>query len=113
MSNVPTIGRRNVRTSYLVAAEQQPSGIVSAELASAGLRLTYVLDRLVVTAQKGGEGRIMVSSTAGQPLVDRFVCFADGRTEVLLSPLQPGCYVATLVTNDGRRASCKLLSVRK
>ena len=113
VSNVPTIGRRNVRTSYLVAAEQQPSGIVSAELASAGLRLTYVLDRLVVTAQKGGEGRIMVSSTAGQPLVDRFVCFADGRTEVLLSPLQPGCYVATLVTNDGRRASCKLLSVRK
>ncbi|MCR4854478.1 MAG: CotH kinase family protein [Prevotella sp.] len=109
LTNVPTIGKHNVRTSYQVAVEQTPNGIRAVDAEVASLAISYVVDCLVVTAPADVQGEIIVHDSAGRQVYVSKASMSAGRNEITLPSLPRGYYIATVVTPAGQRKSCKLI----
>ena len=111
VTNVPTIGKRNVRTSYLVETEQEPNGITLHSLGEGqgvGLSVRYIVDRLIVESSAHAQGSILILDTAGRQVYATTSTMEQGRNEIIVPALPRGYYVAK-VEAGGKRATCKMV----
>ena len=112
VSNVPTIGRRNVRTSYLVKVQQSPNAIRTMADEQQSFAVSYIADRLIVTTASqftAAPATLIVHDAAGRTVVRLAVTLRAGRNELALPTLPRGYYVATVQAPGNGNGSCKML----
>ena len=110
-SNVATIGRPNLMTSYLAVVDQSAPDVskVAAISAANGFRLCYGSQQLLVKSDEGGLADVSVYTADGALVEQQTVALANGTTRISVAHLAAGFYVARATNADGVRVSCKFL----
>lgn len=111
LMNVPTIAKANTLSSYDEAVSQTALAIKpAAEVASSGsLRIGYANQTLVLRSEDAAFARIDIITASGQLVETATANFHSGRTQLSVSHLQPGIYVARAIDSEGHRVSCKVV----
>ena len=108
--NIPTIGKSNLRTSYLSAVDQGVlSGIPAVKVEPADLSLRYAAGHLIVRSQKTDAVHVVVYTLAGQPATEMDMRLYGGRAEVSCQHLSSGCYIAKVTDVQGHIDTCKFV----
>ena len=108
VTNIPTIGYTNRRTSYLVQTDQKALGVEDAVEETGDLTL-LVLDRqLVVTSSTMTDVRAEVFATDGRLLRSNRLQLIGGRATTSLAGLPAGVYIARATAADGNFATLKV-----
>ena len=110
--NVPTIGKANMMTSYLVAEQQHDivTGMSPVMIASAnGFRIRYGSQQLFIKSDEPGQAVVDIYTTDGRLLETRVVSVNNGTARVSVAHLPAGFYVARATNGEGNRVSCKFL----
>lgn len=108
VTNIPTIGYTNRRTSYLVQTDQKALGVKDAVEETGDLTL-QVLDRqLVVTSSTMTDVRAEVFATDGRLLRSNRLQLIGGRATTSLAGLPAGVYIARATAADGNFATLKV-----
>lgn len=108
--NIPTIAKRNLRTSYLAAVSQDiVDGIHEQEDGGDDLSLRYVARHLIVCSSESAHVRLQLYALSGQKLSQRTVALSAGRADVDCSQLPAGCYVAQVTDASGHKVACKFV----
>ena len=114
-TNVPTIGRSNVKTSYMTAVSQQggETSIHNSHLLTfspSQLRLRYAASQLILHSEDAEQVALAIYTADGCLVEKGTVSFDDGETaRVDVSHLASGFYVARATDRDGQPVSCKFL----
>lgn len=109
--NVPTIGKANITSSYVVNVEQpDPSGIhpASGELAST-ISARYVLGNIIVRGNADDNFHVNIYHISGQSVAQRDVTLHTGYAEVPVGELPTGCYIARISNKRGETVTCKFI----
>ncbi len=109
-TNVPTIGRSNVKTSYMASIGQEggETGINTQKTAVGGLRMHYVAPQLILHSEYAGQAVLTLYAADGSLVEKRMVSFDGSETaRVDVSHLAPGFYVAQASYMNGRQVNCK------
>jgi len=110
LMNIPTIGKNNLRTSYLSEVSQEVvSGVKTVEAREAELSLRYVAGHLVVKATQSETVSLAIYTLSGQKVSMADMRLSGGRAEADCSHLAAGCYVAKVTDEKGRTTSCKFV----
>lgn len=111
VTNMPTIEKSNLYTSYFEGVTQTPSGITQQRFVSNnnGLKIRYAENRLVIRSESTGPGTVAVYSLSGQELMSTSVALRNDRSEVDITDLPAGCYVSRVTDSEGNIASCKFI----
>lgn len=111
LMNVPTIGKTNLHTSYLVPVDQiSVNGIAPApSTATADLQLRYAARHLIVSSRQTPAVRLSVYTLSGQLLSVADMHLSGGRAEADLHHLPTGCYVARTTDDHGTTATLKFV----
>lgn len=112
VTNVPTIGRSNVKTSYMTAVGQGggETGIITCTAGVQDLRLRYAASHLTVHSEDAEQADVAVYTADGRLVERRTVSFEGGETVRLdVSSLPSGFYMARATSMNGRQASCKFM----
>ena len=109
--NVPTIGAKNIKTSYLVEVEQTggKTGIRTATQDNNGLNLCYGSGQLIIGSTTSQRATVYVYTTGGQLVEEAVVSFSGGYAHLDVSHLQAGFYAVRAVNEKGAQASCKFM----
>ena len=110
-TNVPTMARSNIFTSYMTADQSAtPTAIAAAEAANPLLRLVYASRRLLVHGARGRSVALTVSRADGHMAAQAELPLAHAGATLDVSSLPPGLYVARATTDDGATtATCKFV----
>ena len=114
-TNVPTIGRSNVKTSYMATVSQTggETSILNPHLFSyspSHLRLRYVAPQLILHSEDAEQAALVVYTADGRLVEKGTVSFDSSETaRVDMSYLAPGFYVARATDMNGRQVSCKFM----
>ena len=108
VTNIPTIGTVNRRTSYLVQTDQLALGVHDDVVPSSDLVLTYVDGGLVVSSPTAVRVRLDVYTSDGRCLHAFNLQLQGGRATAPLTNLPPGIYIARATAEDGGMATVKL-----
>ena len=114
-TNVPTIAKANIRTSYMEEVMQQDGGIVGVKqlIASGGsLRLHYGSRQLIVKSEEASTAQIDIFSAEGRLVSQTAVAVAGGKATVSVAHLPAGFYTARATDDRGNRVSCKFMTGR-
>ena len=109
-TNVPTIARANILTSYMQEVKQQPGGIVGVDalLASDGdFRLRYGSQQLIVKSDDSATAQIDIYTTDGRLACQSATVLSAGKATLSVAHLPAGFYIARATDDAGRRVSCK------
>ena len=118
LMNVPTIGRRNLHTSYLTTVDQSDvNGIVllSQENQDGGLSLRYAAGHLIVSQAPSPSSHpsslitLTIYTLSGQQLSAANMRMNGGRAEADCHHLPTGCYVARATDEQGHTATLKFV----
>ena len=110
LMNIPTIGKGNLRTSYLSAVDQSVlSGVPAVKAEPADLSLCYAAGHLIVRSQQADTVHLVICTLAGQPLTQADMRLLGGRAEASCRHLSSGCYIAMVSDAQGHTASCKFI----
>ena len=108
LTNIPTIEKKNIWTSYLVNVEQSPTGITSRFVSdNNGLKIFYSSRCITVMSEDKGDVRIDIYTATGQKVETIMATAVDGKTEKSVALLPEGIYVARATDGDGKSAACK------
>ena len=110
--NVPTIRKANITGSYANGVTQlEEDGLHDLAASSmVGLSVRYVADRLVLsTTTPAKVARMDICNLAGQKLWEQDIDLSSGQTELMLTTLPNGCYLARLADGNGHSATCKFI----
>lgn len=108
VTNLPSIGRTNRRTSYLVLADQKTLGVEDVLAGQSDLKLKFIGGELVVSSPTAAEVRVDIIATDGRPLHTAHLHLNGGRASTSLTSLPAGIYVARATTPDGSAAVLKI-----
>lgn len=110
-TNVVTIGKTNVKTSYMTKVDQTTVGISSPTMTSAanGFRLRYGSGLLFVKSEVAQQAVVDIYNAEGQLVEHAVVEVLKGSARVDVSHLPSGFYVARAVSDEGTRVSCKFM----
>ena len=109
-TNVPTIARANILTSYMQEVAQQSGGIVGVDalLASDGdFRLRYGSQQLIVKSDDSATAQIDIYTTDGRLVCQSATVLSAGKATLSVAHLSAGFYIARATDDAGRRVSCK------
>ena len=108
--NIPTIGRRNLHTSYLTAVDQSVvTDISQTTIAQSDLSLSYAANHLIVKSQQAEAVRLIIYTLSGQQLSTAEMMLHGGRAEASCSHLTSGCYIAKVSDKTGHSTTCKFV----
>ena len=109
VTNIPTIEKSNIHTSYMETVQQDVNGIQQPRLVSNnnGLKIRYAANRIVMCSEQAGPATLTVYTLAGQAVLSQPVALRTDRTEVDVTELSAGCYVARVVDSEGNSAATK------
>ncbi|UKK50529.1 CotH kinase family protein [Prevotella sp. E13-17] len=110
--NVPTIGKTNMLTSYLVEEPQRDiiSGVQPALIASAnGFRIRYGAQTLFVKSDEADKAVVDIFTTDGRLIERTAVNITGGTARINVSHLPSGFYVARATNSQDARVSCKFM----
>jgi len=106
--NIPTIGRRNLHTSYLTPVDQSVVTDISlAANVQSDLTLSYAADHLIVKSRQAASARLVIYALSGQQLCSAEMQLHGGRAEADCSHLPAGCYISKVTDTSGHTATCK------
>lgn len=110
LMNVPTIGKRNLHTSYLSEVEQNNvSTIVNSAIVADNLTLRYAAHHLVVTSNLSQSVQLAIYTLSGQQLSVADMRLNGGRAEADCHHLPTGCYVARATDENNRSVTQKFV----
>lgn len=109
--NVPTIGKPNLTSSYVIDVEQPDlTGInVIAEEKASSISARYVIDNLIVRGTVDEDLRIMIYHISGQYVMQKEARLQGGYAEVGIGELPTGCYIAHISDGKGNTVNCKFI----
>lgn len=106
--NIPTIGRRNLRTSYLTPVDQSVVTDISLAVnVPSDLTLSYAAGHLIVKSRQAASARLVIYALSGQQLCSAVMQLNGGRAEADCRHLPAGCYIAKVTDTSGHTATCK------
>lgn len=111
-TNVPTIGRGNLKTSYMTAVCQSgvDNGIMTSVTSAQDLRMHYVAPFLILHCEKTEQTKLSVYSVDGRHVGRYAVNFeGDEIARINMSHLASGFYVACATNMRGKRALFKFM----
>ena len=105
--NTATIGKTNIKTSYMTVNEPTSTGIDADKLmVQGGLQLNYAARHLLVS-HGGNQVTITVNRTDGVLAAETVLSTANGSARFDTSMLEPGFYVARATDSNGNTVTCK------
>lgn len=108
VSNLPTIERPNLRTSYLMRADQQALGINDAVFEAADLHLRRVGHQLLATSATAATACLQLFSADGRLLHTAHLSFSGGRAVTDVPVLPAGLHIARLTDDRHRSVTLKM-----
>jgi hypothetical protein len=111
-TNVPTIAKANIATSYMEEVAQQPGGIVGVNtlMASDGdFRLRYGSQQLIVKSEDATTVQVDIYTTDGLLTEQTAVNLSAGKATLSVAHLPAGFYIARATDDRGHRVSCKFI----
>ena len=109
--NHPTIGQKNINSSYNeYIAHQEPSGIkhIAATATDNKLAMNYASGQLFLHGQDS-HATVTIYTPGGQKVTSIVVNMTGGFGQATASSLPSGCYVAQAVSASGMTAVCKFV----
>ena len=113
--NVPSIRMPNIKSSYLFDVYQPHATGIREAMAQKDtkLKVSYVLDCLVVRGCSSGPVRAEIFNLSGQSAGHALGVARDGYVELNVEQMGGGCYVARVTDSNGHTATCKFISDRR
>lgn len=109
VTNIPTIGTANLRSSYLTAVNQKALGIDDEPATLiADLKLERIGRDLIATSATARTARLQLFATDGRCVHEADLRFNGARAVASCPALPAGLYVAHIVDDRGRSATLKL-----
>ena len=109
-TNVPTIAKSNVMTSYVAAVDQQGGTSMGHVTAGAdGLRICYGSQQLILKSEGSATVDVAIYTADGRLVEETTVSIAGDTGRLDVSALASGFYVARAKDTAGRQASCKFM----
>ena len=110
--NVPSIRMPNINSSYIFGVDQ-PHGTGIRETMAQNdtkLKVSYVLDRLVMRGCSSGPVRAEIFNLSGQSVGHASSIALDGYVELNVEHMGEGCYVARVTDSNGHCTTCKFIN---
>lgn len=111
VTNVPTIEKSNIMTSYAMHIESQPdkpNGIDDTFIHSSGSLRVYMADgAIAIRSEEAPRAQVTVYGTSGQEVLSTGVVFDGGKAEVGISVLPAGTYIVRVTDNQENHCSLK------
>jgi len=106
-----TIGKSNIKTSYMTAVEQNIEEVtrVANITAANGLRICYGSQQILIKSDNTDMADVKIYQANGQLVSQQSVSLKGGKARVDVSSLGHGLYVARAVNNEGTCVSCKFM----
>ena len=108
VTNIPTIGYTNRRTSYLVPTDQKALGVEDAIDLACDLTLQRRGDDLVITSSTATDVHAELYSLDGRALRSAHLRLQGGRATFSLANLPAGIYIARAADAEGRSREVKI-----
>jgi len=110
-TNVTTICKPNLMTSYMAQVDQTTVGIEHNTLISSanGFRLRYGNQQLLLRGEDNGTASVDIYSADGQLVEQATVNLQNGTARINVSHLPAGFYIARATSEDHTRVSCKFM----
>ena len=108
VTNIPTIGYTNRRTSYLVQTDQKALGVEDAIDLAGDLTLQRQNRDLVIASTSATDVRVELFSVDRRAVRTAQLHLQGGRATLSLATLPAGVYVARATAADGSTATLKL-----
>jgi len=111
-TNVPTIGRGNIKTSYMTTIKQEgkETGIKRVMDDTNDFQMHYVDPHLILHSDDTEQACLAIYTADGRLMEKIIVCFDNSETtRVDMSHLAPGFYVAYATYKDGEEVNCKFM----
>ena len=108
--NVPTIGRSNLLTSYMVKEDQKeitPTGVTPLIASSGDFRIRYGSQQLFVKGEDVEQAIVEIHATDGRLVERQSVLLSHGVARVSVAHLPAGFYIGSAISTDGTTVSCK------
>lgn len=108
--NIPTIGKRNLYTSYLTTVDQSiltGGGTAIADISD--LSLSFAAHHLIVKSNKAERVHLTIYTLSGQQVSRAEMALTGGRAEANCHHLSEGCYIAQVVNEKGETATLKFV----
>ena len=108
--NVATIGKSNIKTSYMEKVDQSGSqtvGIRTPSSAANGLRICYGSGTLLVNSENSQKMTIDIYRADGQQVEHCVISVKDGVARFAVPSLLKGFYMAHAIDDNGTVVSCK------
>jgi hypothetical protein len=111
ITSMPTIAKSNLYSSYFANVEQVHDGISQPRLVSNnnGLKIRYAAGKVVVRSEQRGPGVVAIYTPAGQQIMTQAITISTDRTEVDVTALPAGTYVARATDSEGNHAATKFI----
>ena len=108
--SMPSIGKRNLMTSYSEVANQETLDIRRTTIASSNdFRIRYGSETLILKTEDSDMARVEIYTASGQSVMNTVVSIRGGVGYVNVSDIPSGFYVARAIDGNGERVSCKFL----
>ncbi len=111
-TNVPTIRRGNIKTSYMATVKQEgkETGIKRMMDDAHDLQLRYVEPQLILHSDDAAQAYLSIYTADGRLMEKSIVGFDTSETtRVDVSHLAPGFYVAHATYKNGQEVNCKFM----
>ncbi len=111
-TNVPTIGRSNIKTSYMATVKQEgkETGIKRVMDEAHDLQMRYVEPYLILHSDDAQQVCLTIYTADGRLMEKTIVSFDNSETTRMdMSHLVPGFYVAHATYKNGQKVSCKFM----
>ena len=109
-TNVPTIAKSNVITSYVAAVDQQGgTGMGHVTAGADGLRICYGSQQLILKSEGSATVDVAIYTADGRLVEETTVSIAGDTGRLDVSALASGFYVARAKDTAGRQVSCKFM----
>lgn len=111
VTNVPTIEKSNIMTSYVkhvAPTPDTPDGIGETFINSSGSLRVYMADgAIAIRSEEAPTARVDVFTASGQEVLSTQVAFENERAEVGTSALPDGTYIVRVTDSQQNRCSMK------
>lgn len=107
--NTSTIGKSNLKTSYMTSVDQvdEQTTIMANISAANGLRICYGSQQLIVKSEVDGLLDVTIYMANGQVVDNMIAETRSGKANVNVAHLPHGFYIARATNADGTTVSCK------
>lgn len=111
VTNVPTIAKSNLISSYMTAVEQPFTTDIPdlADATGSDISIRASQGHLLISSTNTGSMTLNIVTVAGQSISSETIYLENGQYETSVGQLPAGIYVAYAIDGQGSKASCKFV----